>query len=199
MLAEAEDALIALIKDAPIGKKLSKVDSLPDLEGENLIKRFGADAPAVYVVMGSFPVNDSAAALKAGLACVAKNSRGQAEARKGDGKAIGLYQIIEAVASVADGASVGSASWSVTGVDFMADEKLYANGLFVGVIRIQTTNAVALPPAIAEGDLADFKTMHADYDIPPHVDAAEHAKWLKEPPDYGTSKPELSDQQNLQP
>lgn len=43
--------------------------------------------------------------------------------------------------------------------------------------------------------LADFLTMSVQYDIPPHVVAAQHAKWLQEPtPDYSASKPELSEQ-----
>jgi len=40
--------------------------------------------------------------------------------------------------------------------------------------------------------LADFLTFSAQYDIPPHVTAAQHAKWLQEPPDYSASRPELS-------
>jgi hypothetical protein len=45
--------------------------------------------------------------------------------------------------------------------------------------------------------LEDFLTFSAQYDIPPHVTATEHAKWLKEPPDHSASKPELSTQTQI--
>lgn len=199
MLVEAEDGLIALVKNSPLGRSLAKVDSLPDLEGDSLVERFASDAPAVYVVMASFPIAEGSATLKGGIACVARNSRGHAAARKGDGKAIGLYQIVEGVVALVEGKRLGDAAWRVTGVDFMADEKLYKAGLYVGVIRIETAAAVPLPPALNEAALDSFNTLHADYDIPPHVSGAEHAKWLQEPPNHGASAPELTDQQTLQP
>lgn len=42
--------------------------------------------------------------------------------------------------------------------------------------------------------LSDFITFAAQYDLPPHVVAAQHAKWLREPPDYSASRPELNQQ-----
>lgn len=47
--------------------------------------------------------------------------------------------------------------------------------------------------------LDDFRTFHADYDIPPHETAAEHQKWVQEPADYSTSQPELQDTLTIQP
>jgi len=199
MLAEAEDALIALVKDSPLGAKLATVASLPELDGDNLVKRFGAEAPAVYVSVASFQVASGGAVLKVGLAGVAKNSRGHDAARKGDGKAIGLYQILESLLALADNAAAGGATWRVVSADFLADETLYKNGLYAGVVRIETTAAITLPAVLDETALATFATLAADYDIPPHVSAAEHAKWLQSPPDYTLSKPELSDQTTLQP
>lgn len=197
MLAEVEDGLIALIRASALGQKLATVASLPDLDAESLVKRFGAEAPAVYVSLGSFPIADGAASLKLGLVAVARNSRGHDAARKGDGKMIGLYQILESVAALVDGKTVGGAGWRVTSADFMADDVLYRNGLYAGVVRIETPAAVTLPAAIDEAALALFETLYSDYDLPPHVSAAEHAKWLATPPNHTTSAPELSDQTNL--
>lgn len=45
--------------------------------------------------------------------------------------------------------------------------------------------------------LNDFNTFNAQYDIEPFVSAAERAKWKQEPPDYTTSKPELTGNTNL--
>lgn len=199
MLAEAEDALVSAVKDAAIGKKLSDVAPLPGINEADLVKRFAVDAPAVYVAPAPFAVSDGNAKLKFGLACVARNSRGFEAARKGDGKSLGLYTMLEAVAAVVDGAQIGGVAWAVTGISFMADEGLYKAGLEVGAIHIETTGGTTLPPAFDADQLADFTTLHADYDVPPHVAAAEHAKWLHEPPDITASAPEVSDQLTLQP
>jgi len=41
--------------------------------------------------------------------------------------------------------------------------------------------------------LNDFLTLNSQYDIPAFESAAEHAKWLANPANYSTSKPELID------
>ncbi|MGE0487312.1 MAG: hypothetical protein AB7Q81_24370 [Gammaproteobacteria bacterium] len=54
-----------------------------------------------------------------------------------------------------------------------------------------------LTPPAPDAELDDFLTFHADWDIPPHVSAAEHGKWLDEPPDHDTTAPEASDDVDL--
>lgn len=199
MITEAENAFIALVKDAPVGDKLRLVESLPDLEGENLVKRFGADAPAVYVVAASFPVKDRAARLRFGLVCVARNSRGHAAARQGDGKLIGLYEIMETVAGLIDGAIIAGGSWRVTSGDFVVDEKLYQAGVYAGVVQAEMDGECTLPNPLDTAALALFKTFRASYDIDPHESAAEHVKWAGDPPDHTTSAPEVSETVTIQP
>lgn len=196
MLAEAENALIALIKAAPIGSKLREVASLPDLDGDSLVKKFATDAPAVYFAAAPFTVSDRLARLRFGVACVARNSRGHTAARQGDGKLIGLYEMMEAVAAVLDGATAGNTGWRVTSGDFMNDEILYKAGVYAGVVQIESYG-VELPAPVDEASLAPFQTFHADYDIPLHESATEHNKWLQEPPDTTTSKPDAADQVTL--
>lgn len=193
MLAEAENGLIAHIKTAALGQRLRQVDSLPDLDADSLVKKFATDAPAVYVSAAPFQVSDGSARLKFGIACVARNSRGFDAARKGDGKVIGLYDIMESVASLVDGASIADLSWRVTGGDFLSNEALYKAGVYAGVVQVEMVGASPLPSALDESALADFQTFHGDYDVDPHQAPAEHDKWLQEPPDHSTSAPELSD------
>lgn len=199
MLTDLELGLVALVKASALAPRLRQVDTLPDLEGDSLVARFTTDAPAVYVAMGSFPVRNGNIQPKFGIACVARNSRGHQAARHGDGVAIGLNEMLVAVMSLIDGASVaygsgdeaGTLSFSVVSCDMIASEKLYQSGVYAGVVQIQSTAEVRLPAAIT--NLSDFKTFAADYDIDPHQLPAEHGKWLQEPPDYSTSAPELSD------
>lgn len=202
MLADLELALVALVKNAPLGRRLRQVDSLPDLDGDSLIGRFMNDAPAVYVALGSFPVRGGYARPKFGIACVARNSRGQAAARHGDGVVIGLQEMLDHVMSLIDGARIDvgetSTTLEVTSCDLVTSEALYQKSVYAGVVQIQTAADVRLPALLAEDALAEFETFHADYDIEPHQPAGEHTKWLAEPPDHTTSAPELSDTLNLQ-
>ncbi|WP_374342580.1 phage protein Gp37 [Azonexus sp.] len=198
MLAELETGLVALIKASALGSRLRQVDSLPDLEGDSLIGRFTTDAPAVYVALGSFPVRNRYVRPRFGIACVARNSRGHQAARHGDGVAIGLYEMLDAVMALMDGAVISygadeAAGFEVTSCDQVASEPLFQKGLYVGVLQIQAVVDMPMPPFLDESSLAVFQTFHADFDIEPHQPAAEHAKWLHEPADYSSSAPELPD------
>lgn len=199
MLVDLEAGLVSLLRQSPLASRLRQVDSLPDLAGDSLIGRFMSDAPAVYVAMGSFPVKNSAATLKYGIACVAKNSRSHQAARHGDGVAIGLYDMLDAVMALVDGVVInhaeGSVGFEVIGCDVVANEDLYQKGVYVGVVQIQSTTEVSLLTEIA--NLADFETFASHWDIDPHQAASEHQKWAGEPPDFSTSAPELSDTLSL--
>lgn len=200
MLAELETGLVALVKSSALNRRLRMVDSLPDLDGDSLVGRFVSDSPAVYVALGSFPVVNGYARIKFGIACVARNSRSHQAARHGDGVVIGLHEMLDAIMTLADGATVGTGdeavTFEVTSCDQVASEALYQKGIYAGVVQIQSAAEVALPALL--GDLSDFKTFHADYDVEPHQESTEHDKWLEEPANHSTSAPELSDTLNLQ-
>lgn len=198
MLAELEDGIVALVKASALGQKLATVAGLPDVDSASLVKRFGAEAPAVYVAPMDFTVTDGEADVRFGIACVARNSRSQEAARKGDGKAIGLAQIVDAVLAVMDGGRAAGTVFYVTGVSFQADEAFYAAGLYVATVAVEATG-VELPRALTESALADFKTFRASYDVEPHESATEHAKWAADPPDHTTSAPEAAETVTLQP
>lgn len=198
LLAELEDGLVALVKSAPLGQKLATVAGLPDLDSASLVKRMAAEAPAVYVAPMDFTVADGLADARFGIACVAKNSRGQEAARKGDGKMIGLSQIIDSVLALMDGGKADGVVFYVTGVSFQADEAFYAAGLYVATVAIEATG-VELPAALDDAALSVFQTLRTSYDIEPFASAAEHAKWAGDPPDHTTTAPEVSETVTVQP
>lgn len=192
MLTEAENALVAAIKAAPLALKLKQVDTLPDLDGDSLVKKFATDAPAVYVApAASFAISNNVVTVGFGIACVAKNAGGQAVTRKGDGKMIGMYQIAETVAALLNGFKTADVALYATGISIMNDENIYKAGLQVAVVTLQ--GQANLPSSIDINSLDNFITFNAQYDIEPHESAAEHAKWKQEPPDHSTSKPDLTD------
>ena len=201
MFAEMEIGLVAVIEASPLAQKLVCVETLPELDGDNLVKQFAARSPAVYVVAGVHAqVSDGAIRVPFGLACVARNARGHEEARRGDGLTVGVYAMIESVLGLVENGQAGGYLWRVTGIEFMTEAVLTQNGLTVGVVTVETL--AALPNGIDETALAalsEFTTLRADYDIKPMVVTSEHNKWIKDDPDYSSSKPELQDQQPVQP
>lgn len=197
MLTEAENALVTRIKDAPIGQKLREVNTLPDLDGDTLVKKFATDAPAAYVApAATFGIVDSIMDVGFGIACVARNAAGQAATRQGDGKVIGLYEMVEIIAGMLDGFVAGEIPLYAISVSIMNDEKIYKSGLQVAVISLQ--GKMKLPSAIDESNLDDFLTLGGQYDVMPHASSDEHLKWKQEPSDHSTSEPEIKDTLTVQ-
>jgi hypothetical protein len=197
MLTEMENGLIVLIRESALGKCLTGVRSLPDIDGDNLVKRFGSEAPAVYVTPTQIKVRPGEWLISFGLGCVARSGRSQAAARKGDGHAIGLYQIVEGVVALADRARTGDINWSVIGVEYISDTTLANNALHVATVMLQTSGWVELPALLDESGLAPFERLRADYDIEPHDPRTEHNKWAGDPQDLTDSAPEVTDHINL--
>ena len=152
MLAELETGLVAKIKSSALGQRLRQIDSLPDLDGDSLIGRFTTDAPAVYVAMGSFSIKNRYARPKFGVACVARNNRSHQAARHGDGVTIGLYEMLDAVMPLLDGAVIrfGDAEnaievgFEVIGCDLVASEALFQKGIYTGVVQLQAAAEVCI-------------------------------------------------------
>ncbi len=198
MLAELEDGLVALLKSSALAGRLRCVAGLPDGGAEQLLQRLAAEAPGVYVAPLDFTVADGQAAPRFEITCVARNARGQEAARKGDGKLIGLTQMVDAVLSLMDGGVADGVVFYVAGAAFPRDAALADAGLYVATVSIQASG-VLLPSAIDETTLADFKTFRAAYDIEPFETSAEHVKWAGDPPDHATTAPEVSETVTLQP
>lgn len=199
MLSEAEKALVALVKTSPLGQRIKDCTTLPDLSEESLVSRFATDAPAIYVAMGPGNFKGRQGRLRAGYACVAKNSRGHQEARHGDGKLIGLYEMLDALMPLADGASVGGATWEVVSFGFLDSDALRKAGVYAAVVQLETAGDVRLADALDTEALDDFVTFGADYDVgDPHKSGTEHDKWLQNPPDLTTSRPDVSETNTIQ-
>lgn len=193
MLAAAENALIARLQGHRDVKRLVRtVDTLPKIASEQLLARYHADAPALYVVPGRFTVKDSLATLRFTIAGVVRNVAGQDQARKGDGVDIGCDHLATLAIRALNDQRVGDCSWFVTSGE-MVDEQLFDRAGVAAIEIVLESSPIELAFDYGEAqlaELADFKRLHADIDIPPHTTAAEHAKWLATPPNYSTSKPD---------
>lgn len=193
MLAAAENALIARLQAHRDVKRLVRtVGTLPKVTSDALLKRYHADAPALYIVPGRFTVADSLATMRFTVAGVVRNVAGQEQARKGDGIDIGCDGLVTLAIRALHDQRVGDCSWRVTGGE-MVDEEIFDQA---GVAAVEITlESWPVEIGFDYGDaqiaeLPDFKRVHADIDIPPQAGSAEHAKWLATPPDYSTSRPD---------
>ena len=102
-----------------------------------------------------------------------------------------LHDLVDAALTVIDGQYTERFSWRAAKVDFSRSRAFVEAGLLPASITLQTQSY--LDRALDESVLAEFETFAADTDIEPFDSAAEHDKWLHEPPDHGTSKPDVSD------
>lgn len=192
MLGELEIELISLLKASPLGARLKAVDSMPDTPDKDLVKRWGLDAPAAYVVAMDGSLTQAIATPQFVVVMVARNARGHQAARRGDGKAIGLYEMLDAGIAELHGGQTEGASWQVTRYQFMQDNELRENGLQVALVQIQ---ADVDPPEKEAVNLGDFTVFHADYDLDPQT-PSEHERWINE--DHSAPAPDLQSQINPQ-
>lgn len=193
MLADLETQLIDLLKASPLGTRLRMVDSLPDTPDKDLLKRWGLEAPAAYVVAMDGTLSDAVATPQFVVALVARNARGHQAARHGDGKTIGLYQMLDAGIAELHGGQTADASWQVTRYQFVQDEALREQGLYAALVLLQ---ADCDPPQKAALNLGEFLEFHADFDIEPFSSAADHQRWATE--DHADPAPDLHSHINPQ-
>lgn len=190
MLTELETQLIAAIQASPIAPHLRKVDAMPDADAKTLTSVFAASAPGVFVVAGAVVLADATALVQFDLICLARNSRGNTAARRGDPQTIGLYQILDGLAQWLNNHATTDAVWQVKRIDFSKNDIWQANNLSAGSVALETTVSLSL---LDTSGMGEFITFHGDYDIEPFETLDEHNKWLHEPADYSTSLPELTD------
>lgn len=191
MLAAAEDGLLAGLRArGSIATRVRTVDSMPKLPVEQLLSRYAADAPALYVVPGTFVVRDDAVVMRFTIAGVIRNAAGHAAGRKGDGIDIGCDQLMLWAARAVHGAQLGGTTWQLTGGEMVDDDLFDMHGL--SAVELTFEGAPVLIGADDDdAGLDDFLRLHADIDIPAHAGTVEHAKWLEEPPDTAASRPDL--------
>src|SRR3990167_4090370 len=193
MLGDLENQLIALIKASPLGLRLKTVDSLPDTPDKDVIKRWGVDAPAAYVIAMDGSISQAVATPQFVVVMVARNARGHQAARHGDGKTVGLYEMLDAGIAELHGGQTDAASWQVSRYQFMQEAALREQGLHVALVQIQ---ADVDPPQKDAVNLGEFLEFHADIDIDPDATQEDRERWLNE--NHDAPAPDLNSHINPQ-
>jgi hypothetical protein len=193
MLVAAENALIAALKAHRVVQqlKLRAVDSLPKLAIDQLLARYAADAPALYVLPGRLKGDGDDATMTFTVAGVVRNVAGSSQARKGDGIDIGCDHLLLAAVRAIHAHQLGICTWSLASAEMVDDEIFDKTGLAAVEMTFESSR-VQLPDDWELGELDDFLHFHADIDIAPHAQAGatEYASWLATPPDYTADRPD---------
>lgn len=193
MIAAAEAALLARIR-AVLGATVREVESIGNRWDEDTLRRVLLRVPGCWVVFDGGPADRAGEPRLASrwLVYVATGHEGDEERRRlGDTRAIGAYDLLARLVPALHGhvlPDVGTVT--VTRVDNLFTGRMEKQGVAVYGIEL----ALPLVFALAVPDtVTPFETFHADLDIEAHETAAEHQKWLAEPPDQSTSKPDAAD------
>ncbi|OMG79766.1 hypothetical protein A6J83_022970 [Achromobacter xylosoxidans] len=176
-----------------IQKTTRTVGSLPTVPDDaKLLQRYLVDAPALYVTEGVYRIVDDMGVLAFTVGIVVRNVGGNTQARLGDGQSISADQLLTLVIRALHGRRIGDASWNIRRAEYLEPVDVFeAAGLTVVGVSVEST-PMALPDDPEEIDgLGDLRHVHLDMDIAPHASHEEHEKWLAEPPDYSTDRPDL--------
>ncbi len=191
MLVAAENALVAGLKSHRLVQalRLRTVDSLPKLPTDKLLARYAADAPALYVISGTLKGDGDDFSMTFKVAGVVRNVAGNQQARKGDGIDIGCDHLLIAATRALHAHQVGVCSWTLLAAE-MVDDDLFDQAGLAAIEMAFESSRLQAPDDWELGELDKFTHFHADLDIAPHAAAGETARWLQEPPDLTTDRPD---------
>jgi len=171
MIAAIEDDVIDRIK-AHFGAALRSVDSIPGpLDNEDTLRKMLRAAPAVYVLFaggrnqapGKSPVELQGRWV---LYVVTGHAGGQADRRRGDGRQIGAYDIVQRLVPLLSGFCPADES----ALDLVDVTNLYSGTIDSQGVTIYAATfgmRMDLSSLPDESTLDDFLLCHADYDLAP--------------------------------
>lgn len=174
MYAELEMELLNLFRQSSLADKV-RIDSLPDTNLQDLVQRWGAEAPALYVTPLAATITGDIISPRFAMVLVVKNASSHQYARYGDGLTIGLYPLLDSAMALIHHAPPGLANWKVDRCEFLNEPILRDTGLFAALIEVSAETDMPAPEDLA--NLADFTQFNADYDIAPHSSDAQHQEW----------------------
>lgn len=192
MLATSSQAVLQALKDhrQVTALKIRTIERLPELKLEELLQRYAADAPALYMLPGTFRVQDDNLYITLTIAGVVRNVAGHEPALRGDGVDIGLDHLMLFALRAVHAHAIGPCTWLAVGGEVVDDPVFDATGVAAIEMRFEST-AIPISEDWELGDLDNFTRFHADIDLPDHAGDIEYASWLKSPPDYTAAKPDL--------
>lgn len=190
MLAAQENALLAALREHRDVRRLVRtVATLPQVLGKDLLARYAADAPALYVVPGRFRVQSDTYLPSFTVAAVARNVGGHEAARKGTDVDLGVDGLMALAVRALHGRRLGSCTWQLAGGE-LADDELFFNAGITALEMVFEGSPIELDADFGAAELDRFERFHGDVDLGGQAGEAEHLRWLQQPPDFSTSAPD---------
>jgi len=160
MFAELELELIAAIENSALRPRLKTLDLLPRLTPE-VLKAIAVTAPAVYVASRDLKVSGNRVDVQIDVLCLARNARGHVELHHGDGKIIGLYEIMKALLALTGPGSTHG--FILTDGRPDRDPRWEDAGLAAGLLTVRVSELV--PAEIDVDSLGAFLVFHAEHSL----------------------------------
>ncbi|MBM3618652.1 MAG: DUF1834 family protein [Alphaproteobacteria bacterium] len=172
MLGDIENAIVDRINAAALGYKLTKVATYGG-EFDDALGVVIRNFPAVLTVCkGVTPLKELNTSVEVratvSVFCCAKSLRNEESARHGNIDAPGTYQIMEDVAKLLFKQQLGL---NISPLQFAGQFPLLnekETGQMASVYVMEFSTKFMFDAADDMANLADFRTFHADIDIPPH-------------------------------
>lgn len=193
-----EDHIVNTTKRA-FKNTLRAVEVLPNALNLALLKTILPMAPAVYATFlggrnGTVDTDGATINGRFDVYVITRHVGNDSARRRGDSTTIGAYQIIERlIPELHDSNIADIGRLRLTNVQNLFSiqlEETFKSALYALTFEVPN---MPFSYQVDMDSLDNFEHFHADFDIPEFESAAEHGKWLQEPPDYDTSIPDAQD------
>ena len=180
MIAAVENAMIAALKNASdndvLGYKYSTLESYPENFDAYLKEKVELRTPGAWALFLGMPEGENlgdgsgwTGRASFALVVAAQHLRNETASRHGDGTTPGSYQMAIDAIRLIDGSMLGLDLVRPMEARAMRpiarDGELRRQGLSLMAIEFHCT--VPLGQFADEGNVAEFRTFHADWDVPP--------------------------------
>ncbi|EMQ6642054.1 DUF1834 family protein [Pseudomonas aeruginosa] len=176
MLVEVEDAMIKRCQSL-LGRHVKKVEDLPAGWDATTLKAARREVPGVYVAWsGGAAAPGTRAAINSRYAVyvVTGHASGERARRRGNGRDMGAYEILERIVPGLHGMTVPDVgSLQLERVDNLYSDQADREGVVV-YGAVFALNKMQFPAAKDASDLADFATFHANHQVPDGPDTETH-------------------------
>lgn len=176
MLAKVEDAMIERCQ-LLVGKQVKAIEDLPGNWDDATLKAARRKVPGIYIAWsGGAAVAGRLAGINSRYAVyvVTGQASGERARRRGNGREVGAYEILERVVPGLHGLTVdGVGTLQLERVDNLYSDRVDEQGLVIygavfGLAKMM------FPAALDASTLADFATFHANHQMPAGPDTETH-------------------------
>lgn len=176
MLAEVEDAMIARCEKL-VGKHVKAIKDLPGNWDDATLKAARREVPGIYIAWAGGSATPAARAginSRYSVYVVTGQASGERSRRRGNGRDLGAYEILERIVPGLHGLSVdGIGTLQLERVDNLYSDRADQQGVVI-YGAVFALNKMQFPSVLDAADLADFTVFHVNHKVPDGPDTETH-------------------------